>query len=377
MNKKPSVLLKDVTFDFEESEDTLGPHIALTFKMQGGAASGYNKPLLFKSEEIKVTPELIELIKNTGEDTSSIEKALYNSTVRGLLDEAIRDKGFTDTWDWTYIEDFDDSNVIFYCNDGLYSVGYSLQDMTVTLDEVATPVISISDYTEVEGDVLISEDMYEQAIEQLDEQLSSMVNKAKNSIPKEFVSLVKQNISKSIDKVVDAEKENSVIKSEDNKSSEESKPSEVIIKNNNQGELSVDNPVDIQKAIDEAVAKAVEKATKEATAKAELEKAELKKSLEDLQKAEEVRIHKAYVDVVKSFEFVEEEKVENLVKALMANPENSEVFIEALMKAKDTVDAVKAEFAPEKGVTVKTELKKDAHSKVLEAAELLKANKNK
>lgn len=376
MNKEPSVLLKDVTFDFEESEDTLGPHIALTFKMQGGAASGYNKPLLFKSEEIKVTPELIELIKTTGEDTSSIEKALYNSTIRQLLDEAIRDKGFANPWDWIYVEDFDDSNVIFYCDDGLYSVSYSLQGMTVTLDEVATPVISISDYTEVEGDVLVSEDMFEQAIEQLDEQLSSMVNKAKNSIPKGFVSLVKQNISKSIDKVVGAKKENSVIKSEDNKS-EESITSEVIIKNNNQGELSVENPVDIQKAIDEAVAKAVEKATKEATAKAELEKAELKKSLEDLQKAEEVRIHKAYVDVVKSFEFVEEEKVENLVKALMTNPENSEVFIEALMKAKDTVDAVKAEFAPEKGVTVKTELKKDAHSKVLEAAELLKANKNK
>ena len=41
--------LEDVSFDFEESEDSLGAHIALTFDFHGGAASGYNKPLLFKA----------------------------------------------------------------------------------------------------------------------------------------------------------------------------------------------------------------------------------------------------------------------------------------------------------------------------------------
>lgn len=82
---KPKTYLENVTFDFEETEDCLGPHIALTFDFQGGAASGYNKPLLFKSKEETftpifkskaeaITPELILKLKEIGVDTSTLEK---------------------------------------------------------------------------------------------------------------------------------------------------------------------------------------------------------------------------------------------------------------------------------------------------------------
>lgn len=373
MNKKPSVMLEDVTFDFEESDETLGPHIALTFKMQGGAASGYNKPLLFKSEEIKITPELVELIKSTGEDTTSIEKALYNQTLRSLLREAIEEKSFVDYWDYFYIEDFNDTQVVFYTNDGLYSVGYKIQDTTVELEDIANPVIGISEYVEVEGNILVSEDILEEALKKLDEQVSSILNKSK--VPTEFAELVKKNILVNSE-ISAVDQKDSVIKSEDKKS-ENKDHSEVIIKNN-KGELSVDNPVDIQKAIDEAVAKAVLKATEDATAKAEVEKAELKKSLADLQKAEQDRIQKAYVDVVKNFEFVAEDKLDAVVKALMADPVNSAVIFEALMKAHEKVEAVKAEFSVEKGVTTKSTTQKTTTELVKQAAEVMAArNKNK
>lgn len=71
---KPKAYLEDVTFDFEEDENSLGAHIALTFDFQGGAASGYNTPLLFKSKNEAVTPELISKLKEVGVDTSTLEK---------------------------------------------------------------------------------------------------------------------------------------------------------------------------------------------------------------------------------------------------------------------------------------------------------------
>jgi len=71
---KPKTYLEDVTFGFEEDENSLGPHIALTFDFQGGAASGYNNPLLFKSKNETVTPQLISKLKEIGVDTSTLEK---------------------------------------------------------------------------------------------------------------------------------------------------------------------------------------------------------------------------------------------------------------------------------------------------------------
>lgn len=82
---KPKTYLYDVTFDFAETEDCLGPHIALTFDFQGGAASGYNSPLLlkskgeastpiFKSKAETITPQLISKLKEIGIDTSTLEK---------------------------------------------------------------------------------------------------------------------------------------------------------------------------------------------------------------------------------------------------------------------------------------------------------------
>lgn len=71
---KPKTYLYDVTFDFQETEDCLGPHIALTFDVQGGAASGYNTPLLFKSAKQEEKEQVINKLKEIGIDIPDIEK---------------------------------------------------------------------------------------------------------------------------------------------------------------------------------------------------------------------------------------------------------------------------------------------------------------
>ncbi|ELI8168649.1 TPA: hypothetical protein ACRFDF_001468 [Yersinia enterocolitica] len=67
MKPKPKTLLKDVTFDFDKDEKSpLGPHLAYTLSVQGGAASGYNKPLVFKARGVDVTSELFKALEIAG-----------------------------------------------------------------------------------------------------------------------------------------------------------------------------------------------------------------------------------------------------------------------------------------------------------------------
>jgi len=54
--------LKDVTFDFEE-EGGFFPHISYCTPAVGGAASGLNKAILLKATGVRITPESLELMK--------------------------------------------------------------------------------------------------------------------------------------------------------------------------------------------------------------------------------------------------------------------------------------------------------------------------
>ncbi|EMQ2082775.1 hypothetical protein [Yersinia enterocolitica] len=64
---KPKTLLKDVTFNWEADEKApLGPHLAYTLSVQGGAASGYNKALVFKAKDTNITEELLKALEIAG-----------------------------------------------------------------------------------------------------------------------------------------------------------------------------------------------------------------------------------------------------------------------------------------------------------------------
>ncbi len=365
--KKPSKLLKDVSFDFEPNETSLGPHIALTFDFQGGAASGYNKPLLFKADNLEITPELISKLKDLGVDTSEINKALSYENKRSLLISAIENKEFVDRWDWWYICDYTDDTIIFWVEDeGMFSVGYTESGVNFVVDDVAVPVVAISEYQVIDGDVLISED----AKKDMQQDMQDRLLKASN------VDKVKEKILKYVSNSSQEDK-NSVIKSEENKS--EGNTSEVIIKDN--GEPIVDLK-EIMKSPE--MADLLNKAVAEAVASKEAEKTELQKALDAekarvdaLEKAEVARVEQAYTSVVKSFSFVEEAKVEALVKALMGNPVDAVMIIEVLEKAKSEVEAVKAEFAKEKGVDTTTTVDQDANAIIKAKAEAMLANKTK
>lgn len=71
---KPKTLLKDVTFDFDKDEKApLGPHLAYTLSIQGGAASGYNKALVFKAKDTNITEELLKALEIAGITLEEVE----------------------------------------------------------------------------------------------------------------------------------------------------------------------------------------------------------------------------------------------------------------------------------------------------------------
>ncbi len=365
---KPSTLLEDVTFDFEESEESLGPHIALTFDFQGGAASGYNKPLLFKADNVEINEELILKLKTLGVNTEEIEKALYSNDKFRLIQDAIDNKNYVDWWDITWLIDFDDTQAIFLTDEGMFSAGYTIDGTTVTVDDIATPVVSLSNYVETEGEVLVSDSVRDT----VEAEVLALLIKSESRQD------VKDKIKELIVKHVEPKENNSVIKSEEEKS-EGSNASGVIIKNNEEPQLDIKEILKSEEAKD-----LLKSLVADAVQAEKAEKEELKKSLTDAQsrleaveKAEKERVEKTYTDVVKGFGFVEDEKVTDVVKALMKDPENSLVFVEVLNKAHTEIEKVKAEFADEKGLDVKTGAKKtDAVSKVADIAKMLSTKSN-
>ncbi len=71
---KPKTLLKDVTFDFDKDEKSpMGPHLAYTLSLQGGAASGYNKALVFKAQDTNITEELLKALEIAGITLEEVE----------------------------------------------------------------------------------------------------------------------------------------------------------------------------------------------------------------------------------------------------------------------------------------------------------------
>lgn len=153
------------------------PHLALTHnELQGGAASGRNVSLLMKSD-IPLTEEIEKALLSLGIDKSSINKAMFASQVRDALQSAVGEAFKEDDDDWLYVEDYDDSIVLFCSEDGLFSTTYSLVDGKVTLGDLAKPMTRTVSYVPATGEMLLSED----AEDKLEEGVYSLVAKALKS----------------------------------------------------------------------------------------------------------------------------------------------------------------------------------------------------
>ena len=148
---------REITFEHE------GAHVALCHK-DNPAANLYTTLLTKSTGDITDT--------QVAEQIALIEKAKYSSQVKAAIESAIREK--YDDNEWVYVEDYNDTEVIFWKDDSLYSVAYTVdQDENYILAEVANEVKREYIYSPT-GKVEISED----AEKKLEEGVYVLVAKA-------------------------------------------------------------------------------------------------------------------------------------------------------------------------------------------------------
>lgn len=243
------------------------PHLSLCHEAQGFSANNRSISLLMKSG-VELTEDIAKALEVLG-----IDKAAFYSQQRMSLQEAVKSKYGEDD-SWLYVEDFNDSVVIFCNEDGVWSATYSLVNGAITLSDLANPVQQVINYEPKSGDMLLSED----AEDKLEEGVYSLVTKAlQNSETKEhFTDMFKCLQLKKETEVIQLQEE--IKKAVD--------AAEFILK----AQL-VEKETELQKALDEvagykqASLEAITKARKEAVAlveKDEVKAEELFKSLEPL-----------------------------------------------------------------------------------------------
>ena len=149
------------------------PHLALCHEVQGFSANNRPASLLMKSGVV-LTEEIEKALVSLG---ISIDKSMFASSVRDALQSAVSESYKEDEDDWLYVEDYDDSIVVFCSEDGLFSTTYSLVDGKVTLGDLAKPMTRMVSYVAATGEMLLSDD----AEDKLEEGVYSLVAKALKS----------------------------------------------------------------------------------------------------------------------------------------------------------------------------------------------------
>lgn len=148
------------------------PHLALCHETQGFSANNRSVSLLMKSGVV-MTEEIEKALISLG---INIDKSMFASQVRESLQSAVGE-AYTEDDGWLYVEDYDDSIVVFCSEDGLFSTTYSLVDGKVTLGDLAKPMTRAVSYVPATGEMLLSED----AEDKLEEGVYSLVAKALKS----------------------------------------------------------------------------------------------------------------------------------------------------------------------------------------------------
>jgi hypothetical protein len=186
-------------------DDSKRPHLALThMELQQGSANGRNISLLMKSDAT-ITDDVEKALVALG-----ITKSMYASKLNDALSSAVREAFGSDDERWLYVEDYNDSIVLFCSEGGLFSVDYSLVDGKVTLGDLAKPMTRTLSYEPTTGEMLLSDD----AEDKLEEGIYSLVTKALQNkdtqehlllmhkaqeLKKSEVEILEQEIKKAVD----------------------------------------------------------------------------------------------------------------------------------------------------------------------------------
>lgn len=258
-NKKYKI--SDISFEHE------GAHVALVLKSQGGPANNRHTLLLKSQSTADITEEDVKQLLEKASDKTEVEKAKFNSEVKTVLTDKVREQ-FQGRYEWLYLEDFSDSEIVFSTDAGMYIVNYSLSgDDEYVFEDKAIGVEYKSILVE-NGSIKLSTE----AQEKLSEGVYSLVTKA----------LDNPETSQRVSDAVGVTLEKAKVKMQE----------------------------EIQKAVDAAKAEA---AAELATVQAELEKA--KEALSVVEAEKKATVMKARQEAVAKFD---KDGAEALVKATEA-----------------------------------------------------------
>lgn len=139
--------LTNISFEKE------GCHVALVHKDQGGAANGYTTLVLKATDDIEDSA--------VTEQLEAVEKAKYYQELRSTLEETLRDH-FEESleYNWLYLEDFNDTQVVFSTDGKIYTAGYSLGENDKYVFDPVAKEVDIKRVYELtpDGEMLLSED---------------------------------------------------------------------------------------------------------------------------------------------------------------------------------------------------------------------------
>lgn len=152
-----------------------GAHVALVGPSVGGPAN-QQQTVLFKSKATgHITDDDMKAVLKGSKSAEQVEleKAKFNSEVRSALRVKVEEQ-FAGKYEWLYLEDFSDSEIVFSSEAGMFIVGYSLSgDDDYILEDQAVGVEYKSILVE-NGSLKLSKD----AQEKLKEGVYSLVTKA-------------------------------------------------------------------------------------------------------------------------------------------------------------------------------------------------------
>lgn len=291
-------------FNFESS----GSHVALVHKEQGGPAN-LKTTLLTKSTS-GITDQQV------ANELALIEKAKFNSEVRSKLSEALHDK-FASDYEWLYLEDFSEDEVVFQADAGMFIVGYSLSaDDEYVFDEVARG-FSYELVRVENGQVRLSED----AQSKLSEGEYVLVNKALNN----------PETSSRVEKALAEFKEKKDKMQEEIKKAVEAKDAEIASLKADMEKLQ-----EIVKAAEDAKKEAVMKSRQEALS------AVLKEGAEEIVKSTQALNDEAFAVILKGYN-VQKSAVE--ASELMTEMSDPNASSEKPVEESRTMQLLKAKYA--------------------------------
>lgn len=269
------------------------PHIAICHKSQGYSANLRTNALLYKSSGDVLNEDVIKSLKGVVDEQVLVKMSFNNK--RRLLEDAV-DKYLQEQplngheYCYSYVQDFNESMVVFYYHSELYAMDYSESGESITL--VGDPV-----HTK-HKDLYVNSETGDELVKAVADLQSNPLEDSSDDGQSAGDADVVPNLKEDKDEETMSKVEKT--------------------------EMSTDELMKsaaVQELIKQAVAEGV------AAKEKELEK----KALTD-----------STTQLVKGFSFVEEDSVELLVKSVLANDEGAEI-VKALSAAQEKIEALEDE----------------------------------